>query len=188
MADIAAGDVTYTILNRRKLGDSRNLNRVRMAFGDGNLTYPANGIPISKGKMGCPVVIESMVIVDQGTSGYKFQYDQSAEKLVIMQSASVGAHTHVVASASHTHNLKIISNQAAASTDAVSAKTATLGKESGTDITIAGANSATLGGVVSTEVASTATTSNGAVSAAAMSEASAVAIAAQTIEAEVIGW
>lgn len=48
----------------------------------------------------------------------------------------------------HTHNLKIIGGQAAAGTDAVSAKTLTLGKEAATDITIIGANSATLGGVV----------------------------------------
>lgn len=48
----------------------------------------------------------------------------------------------------HNHDLKIIGGQAAASTDAVSAKTLTLGKEAATDITIAGANSATLGGVV----------------------------------------
>jgi len=48
----------------------------------------------------------------------------------------------------HTHDLKIIGGQAAAGTDAVSAKTLTLGKEAATDITIAGANSATLGGNV----------------------------------------
>lgn len=48
----------------------------------------------------------------------------------------------------HNHDLKIIGSQAAAGTDAISAKTLTLGKESATDITIAGANSATLGGVV----------------------------------------
>lgn len=84
MADIAAGDVSYSILNARKASDSRNMNRVRLSFGDGALTVPANGIPLSKGKMGCPVVIESLKIVDQGLSGYVFQYDQSAEKLVVM--------------------------------------------------------------------------------------------------------
>ena len=84
MADIAAGDVTYTILNARTLADSRKFNRVRLAFGDGALTYPANGIPITKAKMGLPVVIESMKIVDQGVSGYVFQYDQSEEKLIVM--------------------------------------------------------------------------------------------------------
>ena len=84
MADLAAGDVTYTILNSRIGARSRRFNRVRLAFGDGALTYPANGIPISKGKCGCPNDVESMVVVDKGLSGYFFQYDQSAEKLVVM--------------------------------------------------------------------------------------------------------
>lgn len=167
MADLAASDVTYTLLNQRTLGDSRKSNRVRLAFGDGVLLVPANGIPLSKGKMGCPVIIESLRVVDQGVSGYVFQYDQSAEKLVVMQAPAQ----------SHTHDFKVIGGQAAASTDAISAKTLTLGKEAATDITIVGADSETLGGVVSATLA-----------AASLAEASTVAIAAQTIEVEVIGW
>ena len=163
MADIAAGDVTYTLMNQRTLGDSRKLNRVKLDFGNATLTYPASGIPITIGKLGCPTVVESLVVVDKGTSGYSFMYDQSAKKLVMFQSPA------------HTHDLKIIAGQAAAGTDAISAKTLTLGKESATNITIAGANSATLGGVVSS-------------SGTTQSEPSAVAIAAQTIEVEVIGW
>jgi hypothetical protein len=86
MADIAAADVTHTILKQRKMSGnpSRKMNLVRLAFGDGSLTVPAGGIPLSKGKMGCPVVIESLKVVDQGTSGYVFNYDQSAEKLVVL--------------------------------------------------------------------------------------------------------
>lgn len=167
MADIAAADVTYTILNQRRMGDSRVNNRVRLAFGNGSDTYPADGIPITKGNLGCPTVVESMVVVDQGTSGYKFQYDQSAEKLVIMQAPAQ----------THGHNLLIIGGAASAGSDAVSVKTATLGREAATNGTIAKASVASLGGVVSETLA-----------AAALSEASAVAIAAQTIEVEVIGW
>lgn len=84
MADLAASDVAYTILNKRKLDDSRKSLRVRLAFGDGVDTVPAGGIPLTKGKLGCPVEVESLKVVDQGTSGYRFQYDQSAEKLVVM--------------------------------------------------------------------------------------------------------
>ena len=84
MADIAASDVTYTLVKARKTGSSLNQNLVRLAFGDGALTVPANGIPLTKAKMGCPVDIQSMSIVDKGVSGYIFQYDQSAEKLVVM--------------------------------------------------------------------------------------------------------
>ena len=47
MANIAAGDVTYTVLNQRKMSDSRNLNRIRLAFGNSSLEYPAGGIPLT---------------------------------------------------------------------------------------------------------------------------------------------
>lgn len=149
MANIAAGDVTYTLLNQRRMSDSRSLNRVKLQFGDGALTYPANGIPLTKGKMGCPTVIESMVIVDQGTSGYVFQYDQSAEKLVVLRAPA--------------HDLFVVGGQTHDST--LGLNTSVLGKNSATNATVSGA-----------------------VVAAPLSEASAVAIAAQTIEVEVIGW
>lgn len=164
MADIAAANVTYTILNSRTLGDSRRFNRVRLAFGDGALTYPANGIPLTKGKMGCPTVVESLIVVDQGTSGYTFQYDQSAEKLVVL------------AAATHTHDIKVIGGITVDELAGVNASVV-FGKNAATNRTIAGADSATNGGIVATTL-----------SAGAGSEASAVAIAAQTIEVEVIGW
>lgn len=165
MSDIAAGDVTYTMLNQRKLSDSRSLNRVRIQFGNSSLTVPANGIPLTKGKLGCPTVIESMVIVDQGTSGYKFQYDQSAEKLVVMQAPAQ----------THTHDLFLRDNATGAETSEVYAAANALGANTGANLTITG--SGANGGIVSTTLA-----------AAALAEAATVAIAAQTIEVEVIGW
>lgn len=151
MADIASSDVTYTVLNTRKLNGSpsRKLNRIRLAFGDGALTYPAGGIPLSIGKLGCPAVVESLVVVDKGTSGYEFMYDQSANKLVAFQAPA--------------HGLFVVGGQT---------HDATLGLNS----SVLGKNTAT-----------NATISN-AVVAAALSEPSAVAIAAQTVEVEVIGW
>jgi len=167
MADLAAGDVTYTVLKQRRY-NSRKHNLVRLVFGDSSLTVPANGIPISKGKLGCPNNIESMVVVDQGASGYIFQYDQSAEKLIVMRAPAQ----------THSHDLKMIGGQAAASTAAAAYyATDIFGKEAATDKTIAKADSVTKGGVISETLA-----------AAALSEASALAIAAQTIEVEVIGW
>lgn len=167
MADLAVGDITYTVLNQRTLSDSRKFNRVRLAFGDGALTVPANGIPLSKGKMGCPTVIESLIVVDQGVSGYKFQYDQSAEKLVVMQSPA----------RTHTHDLFLRDNAAGADAAAsrVNAAANALGANTGANLTITG--SGANGGIVSTTLA-----------AAALAEASTVAIAAQTIEVEVIGY
>jgi len=151
MADIAAGDVTYTIMTARRLANSRTHNRVKLVFGDGALTVPAGGIPISKGKCGCPNVIESMTVVDQGTSGYIFQYDQSDEKLVVMQTA-----------------LRVTKGAITASTElglSADAATATLNNN-----TIAA--SLTLKSASPSQVV----------------EASTIAIAAQTIEVEVIGW
>lgn len=89
MADIAVSDVTHLILNARTLGDSRKSNRVRLSFGDGALTYPAGGVPLSKAKMGLPVIVESMSVVDKGASGYNFMYDQSAEKLLMFRTDQV---------------------------------------------------------------------------------------------------
>jgi len=167
MANIAAGDVTYTLVTQRVEG-SRQKNRVRLAFGDSSLTYPAGGIPITIGNLGCPSDVESMVIVDKGTSGYSFMYDQSAAKLVMFQAPAQ----------THDHDLKIIGGQAAAGTAAAAYyATDILGKEAATNVTIAGADSATKGGVISETLA-----------AAALVEPSAVAIVAQTIEVEVIGW
>lgn len=165
MAAFAASNVTYTMLNQRKLSDSRNLNRIRIAFGDGALTYAAGGIPLTKGKMGCPTVIESLIVVDKGTSGYSFKYDQSAEKLVVFQAPAQ----------THDHDLFILGGQTHDATLGLNASS--LGKNAATNITLNGANSATTGGILSETLA-----------AAAMAETTSVALAAQTIEVEVIGW
>jgi hypothetical protein len=165
MADFAAANVTVTLLNQRKTSDSRNLNRVRLAFGDGALTYAAGGVPITKGKLGCPTIIESMTVVDKGTSGYDFMYDQSAEKIVMFQAPLQ----------THTHDIKIMESITA---DAVlGTQSGKFGKNTATNVTLAGSNSTLNGGVVSTTLAAGAST-----------EPTAVAIAAQTIEVEVLGW
>lgn len=165
MADFAASDVTYTVVNQRKLSDSRSLNRVRLAFGNASLTYAAGGIPLTKGKMGCPTVIESMMVVDKGTSGYTFIYDQSAEKLVVTQAPAQ----------THDHDVFLVGGLTLDA--AIGLNSATLGKNTATNVTLNGANSATTGGVLSETLA-----------AAAQTEVTGVALAAQTIEVEVLGW
>lgn len=165
MADLAAGDVTYTIIQNRTLGNSKKSMVVKLVFGDGALTYPANGIPLTKGKLGCPVVVESLVVFDQSTSGYKFQYDYTNEKLIVMQAPVQ----------SHTHDVKLMGGLTLSG--AVGVDATSFGKNTATNATVVGANSTTTGGVVSATLA-----------AAALSEASTVAVAAQTIYCEVIGW
>ncbi len=165
MANIAVGDVTHLVLKQRTLGDSRKMNLVRLSFGNGALEYPAGGIPLSIAKMGLPVIVESMVVVDKGTSGYSFMYDQSAMKLVMFQAPAQ----------THSHDIKVIGSVTADAS--LGLNSTTLGKNTATNVTVAGVNSTTAGGVVSATLA-----------AAAMAEPSAVAIAAQVIEVEVIGY
>lgn len=165
MADLVASDVAYTMVKKRYINGRRH-NRVRLVFGDGVDTYPAGGIPLDKDKLGVPNVIESLVVDDKGTSGYQFSFDQSAEKLIVMQAPAQ----------THSHDMTIIGGDDA--TEAVLTDAdGVLGKTEAANRTIEGASAATKGGVNSATLA-----------AAPMSEASAVTIAQQTIEVEVVGY
>jgi hypothetical protein len=184
MANLAATDITVTFLNRRRV-NGRTCNNVQLAFGDGALTYPAGGVPVDKGKLGCPNVIESLTVYDSGTSGYRWTYDRANEKLVAVQTDAASAHTHT--GPSHSHDLLIKGGQAAAGTAAVAHyATDILGKEAATDATITAAAAATKGGVQAGGTGNTG--SGGAVSAAPLAQPSTVAIAAQTLRCEVVGW
>lgn len=83
MADIAAANVAYTLQKASTLADSRKMNKVKLVFGDGALTVGSGGIPLTKAKLGCPVNVDSVVVIDQGTSGYVFSYNQATEKLTV---------------------------------------------------------------------------------------------------------
>jgi len=167
MANIAAGDVTYTIGKQSLLEDGRRMNKVTLAFGDGALTYPSGGIPITIGKLGCPTVVDGFKIMDKGTSGYSFSYDFANSKLLMFQAPAQ----------THAHDFLVKGGTAAAGTDALNIKSVIIGKEAATDATSLAADTATKGGVLSATLA-----------AAAMAQASAVAVAAQSIIVEVIGW
>ena len=118
-------------------------NRMQTS-GTGNLgTYATGGVAVTAAQVGLGV-IHSLVIDPAG--GYIFEYVASTGK--------VKAYVHS-GFAAHTHDLIIIGGQAAATTN-VAAHYATdiLGKEAATDATIAGADSATKGGVVEASSAS----------------------------------
>jgi hypothetical protein len=147
------------------------MNRVTISFGNSTLTVPTAGIPISKGKCGCPNIIESMIVVDQGSSGYQFQYDQSAEVLFIMQ-APAQTHSHHLAFKNAVANT---GSGALAAENVVTVAANKIGANTGSDINVL---SGGLSGGVSAMTQA----------AQALGAASAVAIAAQVIEVEVIGW
>jgi len=140
MADIAAADVTYTEQGTgRSNAHARREGVFKIAFGNGSLTYPTGGIPLTKAKLGCPTDLEEFTIMDaQDADGRMFKYDRENGKIRIYNPGG-----------SHAHDLLVKGGQAAASTAALAHyATDILGKEAATDATILGSASATKGGVV----------------------------------------
>ena len=86
MADIAAGDVVYTLNKKRKEDSSLKVFDMTVAFGDGALTYPSGGIPLTAAKMGCPNSIVSLSMVSPASSnGFVYKYDLANNKIRIYQ-------------------------------------------------------------------------------------------------------
>lgn len=87
MADIAASDLTYTEIKRRVIAPSQErMNTMEVAFGDGTLTYPSGGVPLTKAKLGLPTVIQSLNIDDpEAANGLIYKYDSANEKLRIYE-------------------------------------------------------------------------------------------------------
>ena len=87
MADIASSDVTYTVEDESvEMGSNYQSKVVKLAFGDGSLTYPAGGVPLDKNKLGLPNVIKSLSFVDADDSnGFVYKYDAENEKIRIYQ-------------------------------------------------------------------------------------------------------
>lgn len=188
MADIGSSNVVYTISKNKKLEDGRHIIEATLAFGNATLTYPAGGVPLLKGSLGCAYVIDSLVIEDKGGSGYSIDYDKVNAKIRMFQAPAIsGGHTHSVPS--HTHNLFLKdADQLNGATTAVNAAPNKLGANTGSDITVTGvAGTSGSGGIVA--VAAGTSGSNSTVQAAsALSEITGVAIAAQTLKITVIGY
>jgi len=172
MADLAAGDVTYTLQGKAVKGeDGRRKQVVKVAFGDGALLYPSGGIPLSSlSNHGFPNVIAELTLIDANDgSGYVWKYDYENNKLRAYQSAA----------ASHGHTLFLNNADVADSAGArVNAGTNLLGANTGSDVSIAGvANTSGSGGIV-----------NATIAAGALVELGNVAVAAQVLYASVIGY
>jgi hypothetical protein len=169
MADLAASDVTITVQETRIEG-ARKRNRVKIAFGDGALTYPANGVPLPAfGSFGMKRYLEYITITDANdASGIMWKFDQENKKL----------RAWLAPAQTHGHDLLIIGGQAATTTNEVAHYgAAILGKEEAANATIAKADVATKGGVVGETLAS-----------AAGTELGNVAVAAQVLYVEAVGW
>ena len=86
MAAIAATDVTYTIVNQARMGSAGYRTVVTIAFGDGALTYPTGGVPLTKGKMGAPNYIDTVQLLEGSYSATAYQpfWDKANNKLKLM--------------------------------------------------------------------------------------------------------
>lgn len=86
MADLASGDVTYTFVDKEIQKSNFRKNLVTLAFGDGAKTYPAGGVPLLKGKLGCPNTVRELYLIDADASnGFVYKVDLANLKLRIYQ-------------------------------------------------------------------------------------------------------
>lgn len=92
MADIST--FVYTLKTQKKLDDSRKIVTSRITAGDGaTLTYPANGIPLSYGKLGFPYGQVDVVEVADGNAngsadGKGYKWDNVNKTIRVYSSGS----------------------------------------------------------------------------------------------------
>lgn len=172
MADLASTDITVTIEAQKRSPKTR-VNRVKIVFGDGALTYPALGVPMPAfASFGFKRNIDYLVFFDTNDAvGLVWKWDKDNNKLRAWQSGGQAAHTHDL----HLNQADVVDGAGTR----VNAATNLIGANSGADVLIAGvADTTGHGGVV--QLAATA--------AAALLELGNVAVAAQTLYAEARGW
>lgn len=92
MADIVSTDLTVTQVSSVIVGRTRR-NELTLVFGNGTLTYPANGIPLTLAQLGLKRDIKALHIVDPSNAdGYVYKWDKSNNKIrVYTQGVVVGA-------------------------------------------------------------------------------------------------
>lgn len=85
MPDIAAANVTVTVLDAKRGGPGCKRNLVRIQFGDGALTYPSGGVPLpAKTAFGLPFALTALVLLDQEDGdGLIYKFDHINQKIRI---------------------------------------------------------------------------------------------------------
>lgn len=205
MADIAAGDVTYTVTKQRKEESGNKVNSVTITFGNSTLTYPSGGIPLTKASMGCPNVITAATLEAANSGdGIVYKYDKTNNKIRMYRGAGftpAGTNQALTftgsALAAHRHELFVATG---ASDSANTRLNVVTGEFSITDaaITIAGISAASgaAGGIVDVTGGTPAGTINTptftgtAVAATNLIElvSGSTAVVAATLYMEVVGW
>ncbi len=91
MAAIAATDVVATLVGKTEIGNVSKSHVMNLAFGDGSLTYPTGGIPLSVSKLGLKRNVEAVQIVG-APDGFVYKWDHVNNKVQIYtQGVLVGA-------------------------------------------------------------------------------------------------
>lgn len=82
MVDLVAADVTVTIEERTIVAKKRR-NRVKIAFGNGTLTYPSGGVPMpAAATFGMVRNLDYLTVFDENdASGITWKYDKEGNKL-----------------------------------------------------------------------------------------------------------
>jgi len=82
MADLTSANVTVTVERRAIEGKTRR-NRVKIVFGNGALTYPANGVPMpAASAFGMKVRLDYLTLFDENDgAGIMWKYDRENKKL-----------------------------------------------------------------------------------------------------------
>lgn len=165
MSAIAAANITYTIQQQTVTNFSKKRVIATIAFGDGALTYPSGGVVIAGGSLGLPNTIEMLDVMDNGSQGYAVHWDSVHSAVRLYQSP---AHNHSIF-------LKNAAIADAAGNRVNAAASNLLGSNTGSNITIAGSDGATTGGIVN-------------VNAGVLTEISTSATPQVTLQVEVQGW
>lgn len=182
MANIGASDVTYTIQGMFREERGNKMHVVKLEFGNGVLTYPAGGIPLTLGGLGLAQALKAGFMVSNAGAGYVFEVDVPNMKLLMLASAAVAAHTHSVPA--HAHDILLKDAVVAdAATSRVNAEANKLGANAGGDITVTGAGAN--GGVQNSAVGVSGSTGP---AVSALAEATGVAIDAQSVYLMVVGF
>ena len=90
MADLAASNVTVTLTPQDQdfLAMGKRISFPIIAFGNGALTYPANGVPLpAKGAFGMKQEIKRVFIEGMPGDGYVYKYDRVNHTIRIWQGA-----------------------------------------------------------------------------------------------------
>ena len=94
MADVAASDVSYTLQGgtaKRDAGHHYHATFL-VEFGDGALTYPSGGIPLTRANLGCPNHVEEFMLQDpESGDGLVYKYDYANETVRIYEANYAGS-------------------------------------------------------------------------------------------------